>query len=227
MKDPIQAERSKDFARALLIALLVLSGCSMQRPASSTDSVGGGGPQAPLQTSESKDQDRREPLLKVDYLTPLEEMERPRIYIYKEKRRLYVLQSNVLVRDYPIGLGSRPKGDKKRKTDGKTPEGEFRICAKDPSTPHSEALLLSYPSVDSAEKALSQKLIGPVDYREILTANEKNLPPPEDTPLGGDIFIHGGGAHTDWTDGSIALYDSDMKELFAIASKGTRVVIRP
>jgi hypothetical protein len=39
--------------------------------------------------------------------------------------------------------------------------------------------------------------------------------------------MHAGEAYKDWTQGSIALYNSDMDELFKIASTGTPVHIRP
>jgi lipoprotein-anchoring transpeptidase ErfK/SrfK len=70
-------------------------------------------------------------------------------------------------------------------------------------------------------------LLSPVQYRDIILALERKVQPPWDTPLGGEIFIHGGGAHGDWTDGCIALYNSDMNELYTMADVGTPVTVRP
>jgi len=165
--------------------------------------------------------------LKVNYITPLSAIQHPRIFVYKGKRRLYVIDSNVLVRDYPIGLGLQPRGDRERGGDGRTPEGEFVICVKDSASRFVKSLGLSYPDKRHAEKAFFTGAITPSEFRDILLAYEKRITPPLNTPLGGRMSIHAGGAYRDWTDGCIALYDSDMEELFRIAAIGTTVTVRP
>ena len=50
--------------------------------------------------------------------------------------------------------------------------------------------------------------------------------PPWNTPLGGEIFIHGGGETWDWTYGCVALRNKDIEELFKVVAVGTEVVIR-
>jgi lipoprotein-anchoring transpeptidase ErfK/SrfK len=152
----------------------------------------------------------------------------PAIYIYKEKRRLYVVESNVIVRDYPITLGSHPVGDKKAAGDGRTPEGNFYVCGKTDSGRFKRALTIDYPDKGHARRALSAGLITPVQFDKILLALESRTDPPWDTALGGQISIHDTedglerAAH-----GGIELYGSDMQELFKIASLGTPVHIRP
>lgn len=165
--------------------------------------------------------------IKVDYLTPVSTIRSPELFVYKEKRRLYVIESDVLVRDYPIGLGFNPKGDKEREGDGRTPEGRFRVCVKNSSSRFVRSLGLNYPAKKHAERAFFAGFITPMEFRDILVAFERSSTPPWNTSLGGKIFIHAGGAHKDWTDGCIALYNSDMEELFQIASVGTSVSIRP
>jgi hypothetical protein len=169
----------------------------------------------------------KEPV-RIDYLTALADIVNPEIYVYKEKRRLYVIQSNVLVRDYPVGLGFHPVGDKESERDGRTPEGDFLVCQKNSVlAPKNKALVLNYPDRKHAERALFDGILSPPEFKEILTAAERKAPPPWNTKLGGQIYIHAGGAHKDWTEGCIALYNSDMDELFKIASTGTPVHIRP
>lgn len=168
-----------------------------------------------------------QPPLRIDYLTPLSAIKNPRIYIYKGKRRMYVISGDVLVRDFPIGLGFNPVGNKVKAGDGRTPEGNFRICVKNSMSHFIESLGLSYPNTRDAQRALFAGQITPVQYKEILVAARTRTPPPWNTDLGGQIFIHAGGASRDWTDGCIALYNSDMKELFKIARVGTPVYIRP
>lgn len=210
----------------LCLSVLCLFGCSAQKTGSKMDSARAEGAwEGDASATEHTGTDKT--ALRVDYLTPAKAITSPEIFIYKEKRRLYVIQSNVLVRDYPIGLGSHPGGDKERDGDGKTPEGDFFVCIKGPSGRSMKSLALNYPARRHGERAYFSGLITPVEFRDILSASDKRMPPPWGTVLGGKVLIQAGGAHKDWTDGSIALYDSDMDELFSVAALGTLVSIRP
>jgi lipoprotein-anchoring transpeptidase ErfK/SrfK len=51
--------------------------------------------------------------------------------------------------------------------------------------------------------------------------------PPQNTKLGGEIYIHGHGAGSDWTWGCVALENEDVKELYEAVSMGTTVTILP
>jgi hypothetical protein len=165
--------------------------------------------------------------LKADYLKPLPAIQCPTVSIQKEKRRLYVFHRDTLVREYPIGLGSSPVGDKERDGDGKTPEGEFYICGKKESEGTNKYLIISYPNRKHVERGQFQGMLSPLAVQTIVTSLESRVQPPGDTPLGGNVCIQGGGAHRDWTDGSVALYDSDMAELYSLANLGTTVYVRP
>ncbi len=211
----------------LCVILFVLSACSMQKPDSPFDSSKSSEKkQLEISTAQQQPPGEKEPV-RVDYLTALADIVSPEIYVYKEKRRLYVIQSNIVVRDYPIGLGSRPIGDKETAGDGCTPEGDFLICEKNPVSRFNKALVLNYPDRKHAERALFAGILSPPEFKEILTAVEGKVAPPWYTKLGGALYIHAGGAQSDWTQGSIALYNSDMDELFKIASTGTPVHISP
>lgn len=210
----------------LCLLVVLLASCSMQKSKVESARVENKAvvpPNKPL----SQESVQEKPPLKVDYLTPVSAINSPEIFVYKDKRRLYIIQSNVLVRDYPIGLGFQPRGDKEKEGDGRTPEGEFRICMKNAGSRFVKSLGLNYPDRKHAERAFFAGMLTPSEFRDILLAYEKRDIPPWHTSLGGEIFIHAGGAHKDWTDGCIALYDSDMEELFKIANLGTPVTIRP
>ncbi len=211
---------------SLCLVLSVVSACSMQKSANTLESGKTDTKKLAENATAVPPVQEREPV-RVDYLRPISEIDSPEIYVYKEKRRLYVIQSNTLVRDYPVGLGFHPNGDKEREGDGRTPEGDFKICQKNPASRFNKALGLNYPSRNHAERAFFAGVLSPVDFKEILVAYERQSTPPWHTPLGGEIYIHAGGAQRDWTNGCIALYDSDMDELFRIASTGTPVHVRP
>ncbi len=211
----------------LCVALFAMSACSVQKPDSRFESSKSGENKQITGSSAQKLPSAEKEPVRVDYLTALPDIISPEIYIYKEKRRLYVVQSNVMVRDYPIGLGSNPSGDKESEGDGRTPEGDFLILRKDPASPFKQALILNYPDSRHAERALFAGIISMPEFKEILVAAERRAVPPLYTKLGRQLCIHAGGAHKDWTHGSVALYDSDMNELFKVASTGTPVHIRP
>jgi L,D-peptidoglycan transpeptidase YkuD (ErfK/YbiS/YcfS/YnhG family) len=213
----------------LICCLFILSmpACSMQKSGSKAESAQLAGKAKPADKAVDEDAAQDKIALKVDYLTPVRAIQNPEIFVYKEKRRLYVMQSNILVRDYPVGLGFHPNGDKEKEGDGRTPEGSFFICVKKPNSRFQKSLGLSYPDKKHAERAFFAGVIKPIEFRDILVAFENKATPPWNTVLGGQIFIHAGGAHKDWTEGCIALYNSDMDELFQITSLGTPVSIRP
>lgn len=215
------------FPLGLCVLILFMSACSMQKSGSKVDSSHAG-KGAKLSEKVVQDEQAQDKLsLKVDYLTPLSAIQYPEVFVYKEKRRLYIIQSNVLVRDYPVGLGFNPRGDKEKEGDGRTPEGDFKICVKNSGSRFIRSLGLNYPDKRHAERAFFAGAITPVEFRDILLAFEKKATPPWSTSLGGKIFIHAGGAHKDWTDGCIALYNSDMEELFQLVGIGTPVSVRP
>lgn len=220
------------FLLGLCVLISLFSACSMQKSGSKVDSAHNGKKTKPSQnagreSSDSKMATQERTPLKVDYLTPVTAIQKPEIFIYKEKRRLYVIDSNVLVRDYPVGLGFSPRGDKEREGDGKTPEGDFRVCVKNTGSRFAKSLGLNYPDKKHAERAYFAGVITPMEFRNILLAFERTTTPPWSTTLGGKIFIHAGGAHKDWTEGCIALYNSDMDELFQLSPVGTPVIVRP
>lgn len=171
----------------------------------------------------------REPLpyTEIDLNRPLNLVTNPILYVYKEKRRLLVVDRGVLVRDYPIGLGSHPVGDKVMQGDGRTPEGEFFICLKNPSSRFYKSLGLNYPTPKHAQEARYCGKISEEDFQKVQDACSSRTPPPWNTPLGGAIMIHGGGNYGDWTEGCVAVQNSAIDELFEIASVGTPVLIMP
>ncbi len=226
--ESMKASHGIPFFLVMCLLLVFLNACSMQKSGSKVDSTHVDKTAKPAVNTTNEEATPRDKLpLKVDYLTPITAIKAPHIYVYKEKRRLYVIESEVLVRDYPVGLGFSPRGDKEREGDGRTPEGEFAICMKNASSRFIRSLGLNYPDKKHAERAFFAGFITPIEFRDILLAFENRSTPPWNTLLGGKIFIHAGGAHKDWTEGCIALYDSDMEELFRIAGMGTPVSIRP
>lgn len=158
---------------------------------------------------------------------PLALLSNPVIYVSKSERRLMLIQDQILVRDYHVGLGPSPRGDKYFRGDGRTPEGEYFICAKNGSSQYYKSLGINYPTRKHAESALTSGMISNNEYCQIVHANDAMKMPPANTALGGLIFIHGGGCHEDWTLGCVAVKNSAMDELFQVVKVGTPVYIVP
>lgn len=151
----------------------------------------------------------------------------PRILVKKAERKLFLYSDSKLVRTYRIGLGLSPLGDKIRQGDRRTPEGDFYIFTKNDKSAFYLSLGISYPNAAHAERGLRDKLITRSQYDTIMQALEAHQAPPQNTKLGGDIYIHGNGARSDWTWGCVALEDEDIRELFNAVPVGTPVTIKP
>jgi murein L,D-transpeptidase YafK len=137
-----------------------------------------------------------------------------KIVIVKSTRTLNLMSGDRVIRTYRVALGRNPAGPKARQGDHKTPEGLYVVDAKENPSRFHLALHISYPNQLDRERA-----------------HEDNVNP------GGDVEIHGieNGLgwigrlhrHVDWTDGCIAVTDSEIDEIWKVTAVGTKVEIRP
>ncbi len=147
------------------------------------------------------------------------------IKVYKKDRIVELYVADQLISKYKMGLGAAPIGDKNKEGDMRTPVGKYYICTRNDKSKYTLFLGVSYPNIDDAKRGLDSGLIGEGDFKKIKEANDKKNQPPWNTPLGGEIGIHGGGNDEDWTWGCIALSDEDIKILWKYTKLGTRVEI--
>lgn len=136
------------------------------------------------------------------------------ILVKKSERKMTVYFGEKLFKEYSISLGFRPIGPKKCLGDCKTPEGVYRITAKNPNSRYHLSLKISYPNASDVKLARSSNV-----------------------PCGNDIMIHGlgkkfawvGKRHLlkDWTRGCIAVTNEEIEEIFAATPVGTPIEIRP
>ena len=148
------------------------------------------------------------------------------ITVFKAKRTLEY-KADGITRTYKIGLGASPVGRKLRQGDRKTPEGSYVITHKNPQSQYYLSLGISYPNLGDAARGRQSGVISSAQYAAIDTAIKQGRAPSQHTPLGGDIFIHGKGAGSDWTWGCVALDDKQMRELYDLVRPGDKVAIRP
>lgn len=136
------------------------------------------------------------------------------IKIDKSERKLIVYSNGRLIKVYKISLGKNPNGAKQYQGDNKTPEGVYHINGKNPNSIAYKNLGISYPNKEDILRALKLR-----------------------KPTGGDIKIHGmmndlgfiGRIHSffDWTNGCIAVTNSEIDELFKYVKVGTKIEIVP
>ncbi len=136
------------------------------------------------------------------------------VIIEKGARQLHLIQDGEIFRTFRIALGIRPVGDKKQEGDFRTPEGRYMLDSRNPNSEYFLSIHISYPNAE--------------DRRE---ARELGVSP------GGAIMIHGqpnAPRHSeayyrtqDWTNGCIALSNSDMIDIWLMTGDDTPIEIRP
>ena len=150
----------------------------------------------------------------------------PRVLVEKAKRRLTLYDGGHVVKVYRACTGL-VAGDKEREGDRKTPLGQFYVCYKNPESKYTLSLGLSYPNAEDAQRGLRDGLVSQEQYQAIMAAIAQHAQPPWDTPLGGEIMIHGAGSGREGTAGCVGLDDDDIRELYPILPVGTPVEIAP
>lgn len=137
-----------------------------------------------------------------------------RVVIEKAARQLHLLQKGKIFRTFEIALGMVPVGDKKQEGDFKTPEGKYLLDGRNPNSEFFLSIHVSYPNR--------------VDRRE---AASQGVDP------GGAIMIHGQPNEPsrseayyrtqDWTNGCIAVSNSDMIDIWLMTGENTPIEIKP
>jgi len=158
------------------------------------------------------------------------------VTIFKKAHQLWLYHGKTPIKVYRIFLGSSPKGDKTKRGDNRTPEGEYRIVEKRADSKFHRFITIDYPNLKDADRAYEEGQLTASQWVEILYASTKGIKPPWNTPLGGFLGIHGIGDNEkfklrliedmDWTNGCVALTNRDVDELFLRLPIGAAVRIR-
>jgi murein L,D-transpeptidase YafK len=137
-----------------------------------------------------------------------------RIIVEKSARTMTLMGDGKVLKTYNVALSRQPVGQKEREGDHKVPEGQYVIDSKNSQSRFHLALHISYPN--SADRERARKL---------------GVKP------GGNIEIHGLDSkyawvgslqrQVDWTDGCIAVTNSEIEEIWPLVRVGTPVEIRP
>lgn len=174
-------------------------------------------------------------VLLLSWQLPVVAIEDYEILIKRSEKRLIIQKDGEVLRSFHVALGSGGSKPKLKSGDRLTPLGKYHIVQVRDSDRFHLFIQLDYPSVRDAINALKEERISKAQYRKILDAHIFGNLPPQNTPLGGAIGIHGIGVETkdkleiheiaDWTQGCIALRNNEVEQLTQYISKGTQVTI--
>jgi murein L,D-transpeptidase YafK len=137
-----------------------------------------------------------------------------KVVVEKGQRRLYLLREDQIIAEYPVRLGLNPYGPKQREGDFRTPEGSYRLVRRNPRSDFFLSIQVSYPSEQDLRRARSS---GSRPGGLIMIHGEPNV-----LRKPADYY-----AKNDWTDGCIAVSNSDMVEIWLRTQAGIPIEIRP
>ncbi len=142
-------------------------------------------------------------------------------------------EDHVLARFHNISIGSGGAAEIHRRGDETTPLGEFRIAWIDRRSRYGTFYGLDYPSERIARRAYSEGTLSRSELDAIIKAVREHRIPPQNTPLGGRLGIHGIGRGDpriheafNWTNGCVALTNQQIQQLSRWVRTGTHVLIR-
>ncbi len=132
-----------------------------------------------------------------------------------------------------IAIGRYGVSLDKQRGDNRTPLGKFTIGWITENTRYHRFLGLNYPDLEAASRAFYVGRISKQQWLDIRRAAKEGTRPPQNTPLGGLIGIHGVGegeidVHRayNWTNGCVALTNEEIDQLLEWVDVGTVVEIR-
>ena len=137
-----------------------------------------------------------------------------RLVVHKSKRRLELLKAGAVVAEYPIRLGLNPAGHKLHEGDFRTPEGHYYLSRRNPRSEFFLSIGVSYPNDADRRRARGN---GKAPGGSIMIHGLPNVPRKP-----ADYY-----AHNDWTDGCIAVSNSDMVDIWLRTKVGLPIEIRP
>jgi murein L,D-transpeptidase YafK len=136
------------------------------------------------------------------------------VLVDKSDRKLYLFKAGRVLREVDVSLGLVPTGPKQREGDFRTPEGRYVLDGRNADSDFFLSIHVSYPNESDRARARAQGV-----------------------DPGGQIMIHGlpnelkYDVHryldTDWTDGCIAVSNSDMVDIWLMTRESTPIEIRP
>jgi len=137
-----------------------------------------------------------------------------RAIVRKSQRRMYLLNGDRVLRSYRVALGLVPEGNKQRAGDFRTPEGSYRLTRRNAHSDYFLSIQVSYPNDTDLQRARRNRWLPGGSIMVHGLPNTLKHPP--------DYY-----AASDWTDGCIALSNSDMVEFWLLSHDNMPIEIMP
>ena len=157
------------------------------------------------------------------------------LVVDRKNYKIELYSEKVLVKTYKAVFGKNTGTIKTSANDFVTPTGNYTICSIDTASKFHKFFQLNYPNSKDAAEALKQGYIKKDEYNMLMLSDQKEECPSTETKLGGGIGIHGIGEYDlifrnlpftfNWTNGSIAISNQNIDELFEVVKIGTPVKI--
>jgi len=158
-----------------------------------------------------------------------------KIIVDRKNFRLELYSGKVLVKTYKAVFGKNNSLVKTSKDDKVTPLGDYKICRMDTAVKYHKFLRLNYPNPSDAAEGLTRGYLTKDEFDAVILTHKLNECTPKETHLGSEIGIHGIGTYDvifrnlpfsfNWTNGSIAVSNQNVDELYKVLKVGTPVSI--
>lgn len=135
------------------------------------------------------------------------------VLVVKSDRKLYLLKDGQRIKSMDIALGLAPVGHKQQSGDFKTPEGHYVLDARNPNSDYFLSVHISYPNAGDRKRAAE---LGVDPGGQIMIHGLPNVPKQDERSYSG----------WDWTDGCIAVSNSDMLDIWLMTRESTPIEIR-
>ena len=164
------------------------------------------------------------------------EITNPKIIIDRHNYTLGIYEDSVLIKNYRVSFGKSVHTPKTRNGDKATPVGEYKICKIYPVHNYYKFFQINYPNLDDGAAALRKGWISQKEFNDIKFEYYYEGCTKFQKVLGGNIGIQGIGELNyifknlpfvfNWTDGSIAMSNENIDEIYSVIREGTEVVIK-
>ena len=124
------------------------------------------------------------------------------------------MRNGEVFRTFDVALGVMPIGDKEHEGDQKTPEGHYVLDDRNPDSDFFLSIHISYPS--SVERAAARRQ-GLDPGGAIMIHGQPNVP----------TYSTGYYRQEDWTNGCIAVSNSDMIDIWLMTPNDIPIEILP
>ena len=134
------------------------------------------------------------------------------VLVDKSEKKLYLIANGKPFKSYHVVFGANPAGHKQQEGDERTPEGKYLLDYKKDDSAFYKAIHISYPNQNDIENA-KKRGVNPGGF--IMIHGQRN----------GLSWLSFASQFFNWTNGCIAVTNSEMDEIWLAVDAGTPIEI--